>query len=80
MYTYLIGSQKPEGLFNIKKPSNQYRKSHCGDKKILRPSYLHNGISYTAKMTSSYWIRAQVEYVIHANLWSAWKIMSVPER
>ena len=24
----------------------QYRKSHCGDKTILRPSYLHNGISY----------------------------------
>ena len=26
---------------------------------ILRPSYLHNGISYTGKMTSLYWIRAQ---------------------
>ena len=25
----------------------QYRKSHCGDKTILRPSYLHNGISFT---------------------------------
>ena len=34
-----------------------YRKSHCGDKMILRQSYLHNGISYTGKMTSSYWIR-----------------------
>ena len=39
--------------------SYQYRKSHCGDKTILRPSYLHNGISYTAKMTSLYWIRVQ---------------------
>ena len=39
--------------------SYQYRKSHCGDKTILRPSYLHNGISYTGKMTSLYWIRAQ---------------------
>ena len=38
--------------------SYQYRKSHCGDKTILRPSYLHNGISYTGKMTSLYWIRA----------------------
>ena len=33
-------------------PSCQYRKSHCGDKTILRPSYLHNGISYTGKLTS----------------------------
>ena len=24
-------------------------KPHCGDKTILRPSYLHNGISYTGK-------------------------------
>ena len=39
--------------------SYQYRKSHCGDKTILRPSYLHNGISYTGKMTSLYWIGAQ---------------------
>ena len=46
--------------FNIKMTSYQYRKSHCGDKTILRPSYLHNGISYTGKTTSSYWIRAQV--------------------
>ena len=42
----------------IKMTSYQYRKSHCGDKTILRPSYLHNGISYTGKMTSLYWIRA----------------------
>ena len=45
--------------FNIKMSSCQYRKSHCGDKTILRPSYLHNGISYTGKMTSLYWIRPQ---------------------
>ena len=45
--------------FDIKMSSYQYRKSHCGDKTILRPSYLHNGISYTGKMTSLYWIRAQ---------------------
>ena len=48
------------GWFNIKMTSYQYRKSHCGDKTILRPSYLHNGISYTGKMTSLYWIRALV--------------------
>ena len=50
----------PEPWFNIKMTSYQYRKSHCGDKTILRPSYLHNGISYTGKRTSLYWIRAQV--------------------
>ena len=48
------------GWFNIKMPSYQYRKSHCGDKTIFRPSYLHNGISYTGKTTSLYWIRALV--------------------
>ena len=40
----------------------QYRKSHCGDKTILRLSYLHNGISYTSKMISLYWIGAQSPY------------------
>ena len=30
-------------------PSYQYRKSHCGDKKILRPSYLYNGNPHTWK-------------------------------
>ena len=38
--------------------SYQYRKSHCGDKTILRLSYLHIGISYTGEMPSLYWIRA----------------------
>ena len=48
------------GWFNIKMSSYQYRKPHYGDKTILRPSYLHNGISYTGKMSSLYWIMAQV--------------------
>ena len=38
--------------------SYQYRKSHCGDKTVVRSSYLHNGISYIGKMSSLYWIRA----------------------
>ena len=38
--------------------SYQYRKFHCEDKTILRPSYLHNGISFTGKTTSLYRIRA----------------------
>ena len=37
--------------------SYQYKESHCGDKTILWPSYLHNGISYTGKTTFLYWIR-----------------------
>ena len=52
--------KRPGPWFNIKMISYQYRKSHCGDKMILRPSYLHNGISYTGKTTSWYWIRALV--------------------
>ena len=39
--------------------SYQYRKSYWEDNTILRPSYLHNGISYIGKTTSLYWIRAQ---------------------
>ena len=35
--------------FNIKMTSYPYRKSHCGDERILRPSDLHNGISYTVR-------------------------------
>ena len=46
--------------FNIKMSSYQYRKSHCGDKTVVRSSYLHYGISYTSKMSSLYWIRALV--------------------
>ena len=51
--------KRPGPWFNIKMSSYQYRKPHCGDKTILRPSYLHNRISYTGKMTSLYWIGAQ---------------------
>ena len=46
--------------FNINMSSYKYRKSHCGDKTILRPSYLHNWISYTGKTISLYRIGAQV--------------------
>ena len=56
---YLRRRRRAGGWFNIKTASYQHRKSHCGDKTILRPSYLQNGISYTGKMTSLYWIRAQ---------------------
>ena len=48
-----LGSD-PGPRFNIKMPSYRYRKSHCGDKTVVRSSYLHNGISFTSKMTSLY--------------------------
>ena len=62
IYRYTVQSRAlwARRWFNIKMSSYQYRKSHCGDKTIFRLSYLHNGISYTGKMASLYWIRAQV--------------------
>ena len=48
--------------FNIKMMSYRYRKSHCGDKTVVRSSYLHSGISYTGKMTSLYWVGALVPF------------------
>ena len=50
--------------FNIKMSSYWYRKSHCVDKTVVRSSYLHNGISYTCKMTSLYSIRALVSALL----------------
>ena len=53
------GPSGPGPWFNIKTSSYQYRKSHCGDKTVVRSSYLHNGISYSGKMTSLYWFGPQ---------------------
>ena len=53
---------------NINMSSYQYRKSLCGDKTILRPSYLHNGISHTGETTSLYWIRALIFYRLISHL------------
>ena len=52
---YIIVLLQSGDWFNIKMSSYQYNKSHCGDKTVVRSSYLHNGISYTGK-TSLYWI------------------------
>ena len=54
----------PGPWFNIKISSYQYRKTHCGDKTVVRSSYLHNGISYTGKMSSLYWIGALVNELV----------------
>ena len=35
---------------------NFIRKSHYGDKRVIRLCYLHNGDSHTGKMASLYWI------------------------
>ena len=51
---------KPGAWFNINMLSYQNRKPCCGDKTIIRSSYLYNRISYTGKMSSLYWICAQV--------------------
>ena len=50
----------PGPWFSIKMSSHQFRKSHCGDKTIVRSSYPHNGISNTSKMASLYWISPQI--------------------
>ena len=52
-----VGRQGPDS--NIKMTSFQYRKSHYGDKTVVKSSYLCSGISYTGKTTSLYRIRAQ---------------------
>ena len=60
--------------FDIKMPSYQYRKYHCGDKTVVRSAYLHNGISYTGKMASLYWtnpLMAPNHYLNHC-----WLIIS----
>ena len=51
---FLLHSQSSRGWFNIKMTS------HHAVQGILRPSYLHNGISCTGKMTSVNWIKAHV--------------------
>ena len=58
----------PRPWFNIKMPS--YWKSHCGDKTAVRSSYLHNGISYTGKMASLYWISPLQGLIINMIIFS----------
>ena len=66
MASVMIADIMPTKNLNIKM-SYQYRNCHYGDKMILRPSYLHNSISFTGKMTSLYWIRALVIQEIWAS-------------
>ena len=63
--------------------SYQYRKSHCGDKTVVRSSYIHNGISYTGKMSSLYWIGAQgikrhsIDLISENNQPNTWEAFNV---
>ena len=43
--------------------SFQYRKSHSGDKRVIRSSYLHNGIYFTSQVASFYWINPLVYFL-----------------
>ena len=44
--------------------SYQEMKSHCGEKMILQPSFLHIGISCTDKMTYLCWIGIGFQVII----------------
>ena len=76
----------PGPWFNIKSSSYQYRKSHCGDKTAVRSSYLHNGISFTGKMTSLYWfnllplswlVQRAVSRLVYLFIGNAWQIIGI---
>ena len=69
-----LGLKEPGPWFNIKMSSYQYRKSHCGDKTVVRSSYPHNGISYTCK-TSLYWDSPQITNIYIFNV----DIIIIPE-
>ena len=45
----------PDLSCNTKMTFYQYRKSHCGDKMVVRSSYLHSGIFYSGKLASLHW-------------------------
>ena len=64
--------------FNIKSSSYQYRQSQCGDKMVIRSSYLPIGISYSGKMASLYWISHWVSIVVFSCDQAAlWMVFSV---
>ena len=64
------------GWFNMKMPSHQHRKFHCGDKAILRPSYLHMCLQRYKEWTHLFiiwsWINGlkfEHEYVLNETVW-----------
>ena len=70
----------PGPWFNISRSSYQYRKSHWRDKMVERSSYLHNGIFFTGKMASLYWISPLYITCVESAIWpgvSRWPSRSV---
>ena len=59
VFIIMVAEDRP-GPVNSKMPSYQYRNFHCGNKAILRPSNIHNGIPFRGKTTFLYWIKALV--------------------
>ena len=57
----MVKTKQPGPLFNIKILSYWYRISHWGDDKVVKSSYLHNGICYSGKMSYLYWINTLLE-------------------
>ena len=50
----------PSFIQQVSEPQVSTKEVPCGDKKIEKSSYLHNGISSTSKMASLFWISALV--------------------
>ena len=45
---------EPRPWFSINMSSYPHKKSHCGDKTVVRSSHFHNGISKTGKMAGTF--------------------------
>ena len=58
---------------DMKITSYKHKKSHCADKTVTRPCYLHNRIFYTSETVSLYWneffFRSHVSYTENAFLY-----------
>ena len=79
-YRYVFPRDISQGIgarFNIKMSSYQRRKSHCGDKTVVRSSYLHNGTSYTGKMVSLYWISPLVSIMWYRKLFLSLQVCHI---
>ena len=56
----------PGPWFNIKTLSYEYWKSHCGDKTVVRSSYLHNGI-FPILVRRYLYIESGPRWILHIN-------------
>ena len=75
MCMYVHFNTRP--LAQYKHTSHQYGEFHCGNKTAIRSAYLHNGISYTSKVASSYSTSPRLlNYFLHFRLWKG--IASLP--